>query len=174
MCDVTGIRKCTLAFVYALRREERRGGQQAGSVKFSRLDLASRQCVKITWSLAAPSPRTTPSRASIAASLFCQRRTHSNAEERIRIRGRGFLLLLVEGAIECVSRGIDSRLFRVQRRMWSCYPWYERGAFGFGLLDFWKKSESLVVVGRVQLNRIEFRLVGESGSILISRNLEIS
>lgn len=105
VCDVTGIRKCTLAFVYALRREERRGGQQAGSVKFSRLDLASRQCVKITWSLAAPSPRTTPSRASIAASLFCQRRTHSNAEERIRIRGGGSV---AEGFFFFWSRGQSS------------------------------------------------------------------
>lgn len=42
--DVIGIRKCT-AFV--LRRGRRRATGGA-TVKFSRLDLASRQCVKIT------------------------------------------------------------------------------------------------------------------------------
>lgn len=72
---------------------------------------------------------------------------------------RGFLLLLLlllfEGAIECVSRGIDSRLFRVQRRMWSCYSWY--GTRG-GSVWFWA-FRILQSDGKVEW------LVGESGSI---------
>lgn len=132
-------------------------GQQAESVKFSRLDLASRQCVKITWSLAAPSPRRRGPRLSPLFSANGE--LHSNAtwsrgeNSNSWWKERGFLLLLFEGAIECVSRGIDSRLFRVQRRMWSCYLILVRNEKGERLIfEFYKVIGDWVMVMELNSN----------------------
>lgn len=141
--DVTGIRKCT-GFVYTPRGAANRRSLLSLAGSTWQVDSVSRSLD--------PLPRLHRGVEGLDCRLSflptgnpLLNATWSRGENSNSWwKERGFLLLLLlllfEGAIECVSRGIDSRLFRVQRRMWSCYSWYERGErliLGFSNFTKW-------------------------------------